>query len=61
MVNHYLVCPKCKSKTFFGQGYGIIKLRGFEVPELIQFIEKHFKHGIEVLDENFVEEMLEGD
>ena len=53
MVNHYLVCLKCKVKIHFGQGYGIVSLRGFEIPELIKFIEKHYEHGIEVWDDNF--------
>lgn len=56
MVNHHLVCPKCKKQTFFGQGYGLMRLRGFEPKDLFIFIKEHFEHGIEVWDENMLDE-----
>jgi len=59
MVNHHLVCPKCKKETFFGQGYGLIKLRGFELEDLFNFITEHYEHGIEIWDENMVDDMDE--
>lgn len=59
MRNHYLVCEKCKKTAFFGQGYGVIQVRGNEKKNITDFIAKHFECGIEVLDENDMYETIE--
>jgi len=56
MRNHYLVCTECRKKIFFGQGYGICEVRGSPKQVIIDFIDEHFEHNIEVWDEALVVE-----